>query len=229
MILFFISVPFIKILLPVKTRWNSYVVCLQTVVRIAPALKKLREEEDALFEGLIPSDRQLQSFSDMLQPLLMIKQTSEMLERETKPTLHLVLPMILKLTSISRSSKFKTSSLTTQKVIQVFEAAMNMRLKDHGRTVMAVNLANLLHPSFKGSLLNVHGKEYYDETVGYIKTQFPEVDPDASQQDKVISANHSEYYFNRSYTVQRPFLYRSYRSYIVHIVPLSFISFLYRS
>jgi len=181
-----VSVPFVRIILPVKTRWNSVVMALQTVVRISPALKKLREEQLPIFEGLIPSDKQLDAFAEMLSPLMMIRQSSELLERENKPTIHLVLPVIIKLSTISRSSKFRTSGRTTRAVIEAFEAALSQRVKDHGRTMPAVCLANMLHPSFKGSLLNVLGKDYYDETVGTIKSLFPEVNPDTQATDDQV-------------------------------------------
>ncbi len=155
--------------------------CLQTVVRITPALKKLREEGLTIFEGLIPNDKQLEAFAEMVNPLLMIKQSSEMLEAEKKPTIHMVLPLVIKLSTISRSSKFQTSRQTTKAVIEAFEQALSRRLVDHGRSIPAVRLANFLHPSFKGSLLNVLGKDYYDETVADIKALFPEVNPETEE------------------------------------------------
>lgn len=174
-----LDIPFVRIILPVATRWNSVVMCMKTVVRISPALKKLREEDLAYFEGIIPSDRQLDSFAQMLNPLTMIKQTSEMLEAEKKPTIHLVLPLMIKLSTISKSSKFQTSSKTTKAVIEAFEQGLASRIKDNGRAIQAVRFANFLHPSFKGSLLNVLDKDYYDQTVEEIKSLFPEVNPDS--------------------------------------------------
>jgi len=172
-----ISVKFIKIVLPVKTRWNSVIMAMATVDRIAPALKKLRD--DPLFAGLIPTDKQFEAFKEMLQPLQLIKQKSELLEREKAPTIHLVLPTLIKLCTISRSSKFKTSGNTTRAVIEAFEFALTQRIKDHGRQMPSVCFGNYLHPSFKGSLLNALGQDYYDQTVAEIKNLFPEVNPDS--------------------------------------------------
>jgi len=172
------SVPFIRIVLPVPTRWNSVVMCLKTVVRISPALRKLRDEDLAYFMGLIPSDRELESFAQMLNPLLMIKQVSEQLEAEKTPTIHLVLPLLAKLSSISRSTKFASSSTTTKAVIEAFEASLKSKIKDQGRGIQAVRFANLLHPSFKGDLLNIFGVDYYDQTIAEVKDLFPKVNPD---------------------------------------------------
>ena len=152
--------------------------CMQTVVRIAPALKKLREQELAYFEGLIPSDKQLDSFEQMVNPLLMIKQSSEQLEAEKKPTIHLVLPQLLKLSTISRSSKFQKSSTTTRAVVEAFQIALSTKVKDQGRGYQAVRFANVLHPYYKGSLLDVLEKSYYDQTIAEIKELFPEVNPE---------------------------------------------------
>jgi hypothetical protein len=155
---------------------------MKTVVRIAPALKKLRDEDLPYFEGLIPSDKELDSFAQMLSPLLMIKQTSEQLEAEKRPTIHLVLPLMAKLCSISRSSKFKTSSTTTRAVIEAFEQALKTRVKDQGRGIQAVRFANLLHPSFKGDLLNIFGEDYFETTIAEVKDLFPEVNPESQDQ-----------------------------------------------
>jgi len=163
--------------------------CLQTVVKISPALKRLRQENLPYFEGLIPSDKQLDSFAEMLSPLLVIKKTSEILERETKPTLHMVLPLIMKISTISRSTLFQTSSNTTRAIIEAFEAGLAMRVKDHGRSIPAVCLANYLHPSYKGSLLNEVGKFYFDETEASIKELFPEVNPESQSQATVRRVN----------------------------------------
>jgi hypothetical protein len=156
--------------------------CLQTVVRIAPALKQLRGEKLDYFKDLIPSDRDLQAYAEMLQPLLVIKQASEALEREKSPTIHLVLPLLTKLSNFSRSSNFKNCSKLTRTVIEAFEANLRLRIPDQGRAISAVCMANFLHPSFKGSFLNWNGTEYYDETVGAIQALFPEVNPDPDSQ-----------------------------------------------
>jgi len=187
-IVFVFSVPFVRIIQPVVTRWNSVVMCMKTVVRITPALKKLREEDLSNFEGLIPSDRELDSFAQMINPLLMIKQTSEQLEAEKKPTIHLVLPLMVKLATISRSSKFRTSSTTTKAVIEAFQHALEAKIKDHGRSNQAVRFANYLHPSFKGNLLDVLGREYYETTVAEIKDLFPEVNP-TQEVDSQVNIN----------------------------------------
>lgn len=179
-----LEIPFVRIILPVKTRWNSLVMCLQTVVRISPALKKLREEKLPIFEDLIPTDKQLNAFEEMLGPLLMIKQASELLEREDKPTIHMVLPLMIKLTTISKSTKFSSCGRTTRAVIEAFEAALSLRIKDNGRHLQVVCIANLLHPSYKGALLNALDKDYYDDTVAGVKDMFPEVNPDPPETEQ---------------------------------------------
>lgn len=149
---------------------------MQTVVRITPALKKLREEELPVFAGKIPTNQQLDAFAEMLNPLLMIKKMSEKLEADKTPTMHLVLPFIMTMATISRSSKFKTASKATRAVVEAFEQGMQSRLKNNGRDISTYCMANYLHPSFKGSLLNLMANTHsYDETVEEIKCLFPEV------------------------------------------------------
>lgn len=161
---------------------------MKTVVRITPALKKLRDQDLEIFEGKIPSNNQLDSFAEMLKPLLMIKQVSETLEGDKRPTMHLALPLIIKLGTISTSSKFKTSSKPTRAVIEAFELGLSGRMKDYGRSIPAYRLGNFLHPGFKGSLLNVLGNDYsYNATVEEIKSLFPEVRPEEQTLESQVS------------------------------------------
>ena len=163
------------------------IMCMETVVKIAPALRKIREEKLAIFDGLIPSDRQLDSYAEMLPPLLLVKKYSEMLEREKSPTIHLVIPILQKLSSFSKSSNFRNIQSTTAKaLIEAFEQSLASRAPDQGRQISVVAMANVLHPFYKGSLLNKLGKDYYDETIQAIKDFFPEVNPQALQTPEVL-------------------------------------------
>ena len=182
LISFSIAVPFIKIILPVSTRWNSVVMAMKTVVRIAPALKKIRERDLEIFRGKLPSDRQLDSFAEMLTPLLMIKAVSEQLEADKTPTLHLALPHLCKIGIMSRSKKFPASSNTTKEVIRAFEASLHKRVKDLGRNIPLYCMANILHPTYKGRLLNFDDDVMtYDRMIQQIKEIFPEVHPDSQK------------------------------------------------
>jgi hypothetical protein len=154
---------------------------MQTVVRITPALKTIRERDLEIFRGKLPSNKQLDSFAEMLGPLLRIKKLSEELEADSKPTIHLALVHLGRLGTMSRSSKFTTSSTTTRCVIEAFEQALtrDRRCRNLGRQIPLFCIANFLHPTYKGSLLNFDGDATtYNETIQRIKELFPEVQPD---------------------------------------------------
>ena len=166
------------------TRWNSVVMSIKTVVRITPALKKIREKDLELFRGKIPSVKELDSYAELLAPLLMIKEISEQLEADKTPTMHLALPLICKLGTFSRSKNFTTSSKTTKAVVEAFEAGLQTRMKDYGKLVQLYRFGNILHPTFKGSLLNFDGDDFsYNRTLDEIKALFPEVQPLSQSQD----------------------------------------------
>lgn len=171
-------VPFIKIILPVVTRWNSVTMCMKTVVRIAPALKKVAERELDMFRGKLPSNKQLDSYGEMLAPLLRIKSLSEELEADKKPTIHLALVNLGRLGTMKLSPKFKSSSRTTQALYGAFDINLKSprRFPDLGRSISLYAMANFLHPTYKGSVLNYDGDDVsYDRTLQLIKDLFPEV------------------------------------------------------
>jgi len=174
------NIPFVKIINPVPTRWNSVVMSLKTVVRITPALKKLHEKELEIFRGKLPTNKQLDSYGQMLGPLMRIKTLSEEMEADKKPTIHLALTNLGRLGTISRSKKFQTSSITTRMIVEAFEEALQRRVKDLGRRSSLYCMANVLHPTYKGSLLNFDGDDAtYDLTINQIKALFPEVQPES--------------------------------------------------
>ena len=154
---------------------------MKTVVRITPALKIIRDKDLDIFRGLIPSNKQLDSFAEMQGPLMRIKTLSEELEADSKPTIHLALTNLGRLGTMTRGPKFQTVSRTTRSVIEAFEINLkkDRRFPNLGRENSIYCLANYLHPTYKGSLLRFDGDTTtYDRTVAEIKDLFPEVQPE---------------------------------------------------
>ena len=120
-----------------------------------------------MFKDKIPTSKELDSFSELLTPLLMITSVLDKFQAEKTPTMHLVLPLICKIGTLSRSDKFKTSSKMTRAVVLTFEAGLKVRMKNFGKQEQAYRFGNFLHPSFKGSLLNFDGFSFFFyETLG---------------------------------------------------------------
>ena len=176
--------PFIDIVQPDDRRWNSFTMCLESILKIRPALEALLEDNDPHLAPLIPSGSQLDALQELLHPLKLIKTTSDTLLADTRPTMHLVLSSLINIGNMSKSRQFKQSGTTTRTFVEAFEQALESRLPNSGREVMDYNLANFLHPTFKGSLLN-YNKDYqsYDKTCLYIRAQFPEKVEPVRQED----------------------------------------------
>ena len=161
---------------------------MKTVVRIAPALKKIREKDLEIFRGKLPTAKELDSFAEMLKPLLMIKSVSDEFQADKIPTIHLALPLLCRIGAMSKSSKFGTSSQTTRAVVEAFEAGLEARIKDMGRQNKLFAFANYLHPTYKGALLNFGGNAVaYNMTVDNIKSLFPEVHPEIQSSQEQVS------------------------------------------
>ena len=83
--------PFVGIVQPDDRRWNSFTMCLESILKIRPALEALLEDNDPQLAPLIPSGCQLDALQELLHPLKLIKTTSDTLQADTRPTMHLVL------------------------------------------------------------------------------------------------------------------------------------------
>ena len=162
------------------SKLSSIVACIKAVAGISAALKNIRGKDLEMFKDKIPTSKELDSFSELLTPLLMITSVLDKFQAEKTPTVHLVLPLICKIGTLSRSDKFKTSSKMTRAVVLTFEAGLKVRMKNFGKQEQAYRFGNFLHPSFKGSLLNFDEDDYsYGRTIREIKALFPEEQQDS--------------------------------------------------
>jgi hypothetical protein len=98
-----------RIITPVPTCWNSLAVCLRSIVELKVTLQALAADTGHDMHDLIPTEREFKDLQRLLQPLLLVKQTSERLSAD-KPSLHIVMCGLFSIMTMSREPRFKLES-----------------------------------------------------------------------------------------------------------------------
>lgn len=164
-----------RIVAPVPTRWNSLAMCIESVVKMRVTFRALAAETGHDMHEMIPSDRQFDVLENLLQPLNLIKGTSERFSAE-KPSMHIVLLSLFNILTMSLEPTFAEESQARQDFVKAFEKEFLKRIPDYGRSVREYCIGNFLHPTYKGQLLQVpvgdHPAKEYDPTVEFIKDLF---------------------------------------------------------
>lgn len=179
------SVAYNKIKQYSETRWSSLFFCIESIVKVKEALLAVKDDlsTDGDFAAKIPTAREFEALQDLLEPLSIIRLTSDELQADEKPTLHLVIPSLLNIANLSRSKSrpFHSFKPATKSFITAFETDLKKRIKDEGRREFLYCMAHYLHPGFKGAYLKTPGSHFYQDTEDWILTLFPEQEPQPSQ------------------------------------------------
>lgn len=179
------DVSFIKIIQPVVTRWSSMVMCLQSVLKIAPVLKALRDHRDFSTDKgrLIPSNKEFDLLQGLLGPLEFIMDIQTQLQADLTPTAQKYIPSLFHLCLMTESKMYRESSSITQTVVAAFENGIKQRVQNFGKVSQNFCLANLLHPSLKGKHLKLRdGKdESFQKTLDFVRSCHPDKEQEKTQ------------------------------------------------
>lgn len=144
---------YIKVIQPVKTRWNSMADCMTSIVRLRKALEELKDRADRSDKFVkkmvkaIPSSDQFDSLQSLAPHLQHIKSISERLTSDKKPTIHLVIPTLVLL------SRRASDNPSVMAFYDIFKQYLEKTLENCGRTEETLAIAAFLHPHYKGSVL----------------------------------------------------------------------------
>ena len=148
-----VGISYKAIIQPVKTRWHSLVMCMQSILDLRLALLTIREKEDVDSQHIqtlmraTPTKGQYEVLQDLLKPLKYIKDTSEMLTSEKKPTIHMVVLAFLSF-DIMRSD-----NPTVAIFLEQFKSYLSAKAPRGGREDPVWRMAAFFHPKCKGSHL----------------------------------------------------------------------------
>jgi hypothetical protein len=149
---------------------------MDSIIKMKSTLRSLVGEPGHDMHNLIPTDREFKVLEELLGPLMLIKSTSERLSAD-KPSLHIVLCCLMNILTMSREDDFDRKSEACKNFVTRFQTEMQKRLPDYGRSVREFCIGNLLHPRFKGILLNAKTSSDYvpqeqEKTIDFIKDMF---------------------------------------------------------
>jgi hypothetical protein len=124
-----------RIITPVPTRWSSLAMCLQSVVELKVTLRALTADTGHDMHDIIPTEREFEDLQRLLQPLLLVKQTSEQLSAD-KPSLHIVMCGLFSIMTMSCEPRVELeSSPSTKAFVDEFDKHMQKRLADFRRSI----------------------------------------------------------------------------------------------
>lgn len=166
-----VGIPYIKVIQPVKTRWNSMSMTMESVLALRQAFEHIKANEDAELDHVkkivsnIPTKNQFETLDALVPHLTRIRAISERMSADTKPTVHLCIMVLVTLNS------FESKNHQANQFLSEFKAYLSDKAANCGREDMIWAMACFLHPKFKGSILHYvdsHTKQVkadlYEET-----------------------------------------------------------------
>jgi hypothetical protein len=170
-----------KIIRPCDTRWNSQFMCLQSIYQLKDALLKLKfQPRDADLVPLIPDEAEFEVIQSLLPPLKELKTISETLSSDTKPTLHMVVPLLFNVQNLDKMFPLCGQEVTD--FLKKVSAEVENRMPNLGKDNDLYATACFLHPRFMGSVLKIKDTDTFER----VKRQLIETHP--SYIDMVRSA-----------------------------------------
>nr|XP_047126646.1 uncharacterized protein LOC105850668 [Hydra vulgaris] len=157
-----LRVNYVKIIAPVKTRWNSNCFMLESILKLKDVLISLREKDvlnNNPLQNVIPSDNQFSLMASLMPVLKKMKIMSDCMSKDTEPVLHHMLTMLYKTDNFLHDH----IDMENREIVNAFCKKLSEHLhlatqfNEHGRYNQHYALGNLLHPYFRGYMLRHYG------------------------------------------------------------------------
>jgi len=176
---------YVKIVQPVKTRWNSMAMTMKSVHRLKDALRRIATAGDRDSDVVkniskaVPTNSQFETLEALVPVLDTIREMSERLTSDTRPTIHLVMMVLVTFQALTADNAGANAFL------KVFKAYLEERAENCGRENSLWRIGQFLHPKLKGSLLFVWNpdtrevdQQYFEVTkadiIERVRLQMPE-------------------------------------------------------
>ena len=147
------NIAYVKIIQPVKTRWHSMAMTMHSVFRLKRALLSIKSKGDRDNKNVttlvkhMPTKVQFDAMEALVPDLKQIQVYSERLTSEKRPTIHLVIAILVSLHRLTSTNPMANNFLT------LFKAYLASRVPNCGRNDQNWAMASFLHPKYKGALL----------------------------------------------------------------------------
>ncbi|XP_065645917.1 uncharacterized protein LOC136076482 [Hydra vulgaris] len=152
---------FVKIITPVKTRWNSTFMMLESIVKMRRILSSSRDipgKDDTKLALVIPSEDEFNLYDKILPILRRVAEILECFSADKEVSIHLVISNIYTLRQkcldfIKAGKASPTAQMFHQKLVE----NLDVRFPDTGCQNLFYSVANLLNPLYKGRALKKLG------------------------------------------------------------------------
>jgi hypothetical protein len=151
-----VGVNYVKVMTPVKTRWNSNALMIESILRLKPALESLRDQEEVIkdLSESIPSAEEFEALELLLPLLNQVKEVSEELSKDNYPTCHVAFSLLFTLEWNIQRHNLKHPNELVSEFCKKFQENWEKRLGLHcGSDIAILRVGHLLHPHYRGALL----------------------------------------------------------------------------
>jgi hypothetical protein len=159
-----LGVPYVVVIAPCETRWNSKYLMLKSINTIAPALVSLQEKGTDLGEKLeLFTDSEMEMMKWMEKVLAKFDEATKIWSADKNPTMQEVIPTLMTLKWNLRRWKDTVGNLVIPGLCQALLQELDKAWPDCGSSELPPRMSHFLHPHWRGLFLKEFGK--FDSTV----------------------------------------------------------------
>lgn len=179
-----VGAPYVKVVIPVETRWNSKYGMVQSLNTIRQGLESLRDRRVnlAVGSGLGPdhlTEEEWDLLKDIETILFRFDVVSKELSGDKSVTICQVMPHLFNLLGYCQRDQTRPDCPEgIRELSQKLERNLVRQFPDCGAGEQAIAMGNLLHPYFKGTFLKKYG--VFDATLVTLETLFAPPSPAGS-------------------------------------------------
>ena len=161
-----ISVDFVKIIAPVETRWNSQLMMMRSILKLRPALERIKEdlgkETDPKLRANIPSEEEFDQIVPIIGALTKIEEMSVFFSSDQQVTICHVVSKLFNIEGYLASQLARSSnSKETKEFCRTLMAKLEKRFPKCGTTNKLYAYGAILHPFYRGLTLSQHEGQNY--------------------------------------------------------------------
>ena len=145
-----------------ETRWNSNLMMLRSIFALRSALESIRDNEIPKLDcislvAIIPTEEQFNLVQSIIPVLTKIEALTEFMSGDNYPTICHVISKLSFLHNFLESTKSKNRGTPVAELVEHISTYLESKLPKQGCEEKIYAYAHLLHPCFRGKMLNDHG------------------------------------------------------------------------
>jgi hypothetical protein len=159
-----LGIPYVMVIAPCDTRWNSKYLMLESINTIAPALVSLKDRGTQLADKVeLFTDSEVQVMKWIEKVLRKFDEATKLWSADKTVTMHDVIPTLMTLKWNLRRWKEVVDNLVIPGLCQALLQELDKAWPDCGSTELPPRMCHFLHPHWRGLFLKEFNK--FDSTV----------------------------------------------------------------